>query len=160
MPHKRCKAVLVILYQTQAIMHRYPETAYVGSHDRSAHHRGLGKGKQGGGKKSAGTGVHRGDQLHARREIGLLRGPRNRYDAGFERFAQHFEHVAVEFGQFVEEQHAVVSQRYLARAGLGPAADEDFAALETPGFERLVCEFRTDDIEDELHPQILVLEAT
>lgn len=38
--------------------------------------------------------------------------------------------------------------------------DHDFAALETPGFSRLACEFRPGDIEDELHPQILVLEAT
>lgn len=37
--------------------------------------------------------------------------------------------------------------------------DEDFAALPLPGFKRLACEFRRDDIEDELHPQILVLEA-
>ena len=38
--------------------------------------------------------------------------------------------------------------------------DRDFSALETPGFDRLACEFRTNDIEDELHPQILMLEAT
>ena len=38
-------------------------------------------------------------------------------------------------------------------------SDSDFAALETPGFKRIACEFRADDIEDELHPQILVLEA-
>jgi len=39
-------------------------------------------------------------------------------------------------------------------------SDEDFAALDTPGFKRLSCEFRLDDLEDDLHPQILVLEAT
>jgi SAM-dependent methyltransferase len=39
-------------------------------------------------------------------------------------------------------------------------SDEDFAALPTPGFKRLVCESRRDDLEDEMHPQILVLEAT
>jgi SAM-dependent methyltransferase len=38
--------------------------------------------------------------------------------------------------------------------------DRDFAELETPGFARLACDFRTGDIEDELHPQILLLEAT
>jgi SAM-dependent methyltransferase len=38
--------------------------------------------------------------------------------------------------------------------------DEDFAALPTPGFNRLACDFRHEDVEDELHPQILVLEAT
>lgn len=39
-------------------------------------------------------------------------------------------------------------------------SDEDFAALRTPGFRRLACEFRNDDVEEDLHPQILVLEAT
>ncbi len=39
-------------------------------------------------------------------------------------------------------------------------ADEDFRLLPTPGFRKLLCESRLDDIEDELHPQILVLEAT
>lgn len=38
-------------------------------------------------------------------------------------------------------------------------SDEEFSSLETPGFDRMVCEFRTDDPEDNLHPQILVLEA-
>jgi SAM-dependent methyltransferase len=39
-------------------------------------------------------------------------------------------------------------------------SDEDFAALPTPGFNRLACHFRPDDAEGDLHPQILVLEAT
>ena len=38
--------------------------------------------------------------------------------------------------------------------------DRDFAELETPGFSRLACDFRTDDVEDELPPQVLLLEAT
>ncbi len=37
--------------------------------------------------------------------------------------------------------------------------DEDFASLPTPGFERISCEFRHDDVEGELHPQILTLRA-
>ena len=37
--------------------------------------------------------------------------------------------------------------------------DDDFAALDTPGFERLACEFRHQDVEGELHPQILTLRA-
>jgi len=38
-------------------------------------------------------------------------------------------------------------------------SDEDFAALPTPGFRKLACEFRRADSEDGLHPQVLVLEA-
>ena len=45
-------------------------------------------------------------------------------DARFERLAQHFQRVPVPFGQLVEEQHAVVRERDLARARLGAAADQ------------------------------------
>lgn len=38
-------------------------------------------------------------------------------------------------------------------------SDDDFATLPTPGFQRLSCEFRHNEVADELHPQILVLEA-
>ena len=38
-------------------------------------------------------------------------------------------------------------------------SDEDFAALPTPGFAKLSCEFRHDVSEDGQHPQVLVLEA-
>lgn len=37
--------------------------------------------------------------------------------------------------------------------------DEDFAALDTPGFARIGCEFRHDVVEGDLHPQILTLRA-
>ncbi len=37
--------------------------------------------------------------------------------------------------------------------------DDDFAALETPGFERVSCVFRHDDVEGDLHPQVLTLRA-
>ena len=37
--------------------------------------------------------------------------------------------------------------------------DDSFAALPTPGFRRVSCEFRHDDVEGELHPQVLTLEA-
>ena len=67
--------------------------------------------------------VHRGDELHARRKVGLLRGPGYRDDAGFERFAQNLEHVAAELGQFVEEQHPVVRTRDFAGARARTAAD-------------------------------------
>jgi hypothetical protein len=50
---------------------------------------------------AAGAGVHRRDQLEARRKIGLSRRPRNGDVAGFQRFAQHFQHLARKFGQLV-----------------------------------------------------------
>jgi SAM-dependent methyltransferase len=37
--------------------------------------------------------------------------------------------------------------------------DEDFASLPTPGFRRIACEFRHNDDEEGLHPQVLTLEA-
>jgi SAM-dependent methyltransferase len=37
--------------------------------------------------------------------------------------------------------------------------DDAFAALPTPGFKRLLCDYRIQDQEGELHPQVLVLEA-
>ncbi|MCP4964894.1 MAG: class I SAM-dependent methyltransferase [bacterium] len=38
-------------------------------------------------------------------------------------------------------------------------SDEDFTQLKTPGFRRLSIDFRRDDAEGGLHPQVLVLEA-
>ncbi|MDJ0953678.1 MAG: class I SAM-dependent methyltransferase [Acidimicrobiia bacterium] len=38
-------------------------------------------------------------------------------------------------------------------------SDEDFAKLPTPGFTRVALEFRHDDQEGGLHPQVLTLEA-
>jgi hypothetical protein len=46
---------------------------------------------------AAGAGIHRRDQLEARRELGLARCARHRHLAGFERLAQHLEHAAVPF---------------------------------------------------------------
>ena len=37
--------------------------------------------------------------------------------------------------------------------------DEDFANLPTAGFRRIACEFRHGDAEEDLHPQVLTLEA-
>jgi len=74
-------------------------------------------------KKSAGTGIHCGDQLKAGWKFRLARRPRDRNGAGLERFAQDFEDAPVEFRQFVEEQHAMVRERYFARARV-TAADQ------------------------------------
>lgn len=37
-------------------------------------------------------------------------------------------------------------------------SDDDFALLPTPGFHRLACEFRRDDADEGLHPQVLTLQ--
>ena len=47
--------------------------------------------------------VHRGDQQEARRKFHLPGRARDRDGAGFERFAQHLEHVPFEFRQFIEK---------------------------------------------------------
>jgi len=44
--------------------------------------------------------------------------------ARLERLAQFFEHAAIPFGQFVEEQHAMVGQRDFARPQIAAAADQ------------------------------------
>ena len=73
---------------------------------------------------AARAGIHRGDQLASGREVGLLRRARNRDAAGLQRLAQHLEHVPVEFREFVEEQHAEVRERDLARLRRVAAADQ------------------------------------
>ena len=60
--------------------------------------------------------IHRGDELEARRKIGLARGARNGDASRLERLAQHLEDVAAEFRQLVEEEYAVVRERDLAGA--------------------------------------------
>ena len=40
----------------------------------------------------------------------------------FQRLTEHLERLPAELRQFVEEQHAVVGQRNLARTGIGAAA--------------------------------------
>jgi hypothetical protein len=44
--------------------------------------------------------------------------------AGLERLAQRIEHRALEFGQFVEEQHAEMGEADLAGPHLEAAADQ------------------------------------
>ena len=76
---------------------------------------------------AARAGVHRRDELEARGKIRLARGARDGDAARFERLAQHLEHVAAEFRQLVEEEHAVVRERDLARARRRAAAHERHA---------------------------------
>ena len=64
---------------------------------------------------SARTRVHGGQQLEARRELGLAGCAGDDDATGFQRFAQRFQRHPWEFGQFIEEQHTFVSERDLAR---------------------------------------------
>jgi hypothetical protein len=50
------------------------------------------------------------------------------YDTLLQRLAQHLEHVAVELGQFIQEEHAVMGQRHLPRR-------RDLAAPDQPRVE-------------------------
>ena len=54
----------------------------------------------------------------------LARARRDRHRAVFQRLAEHFQRAAVELGQLVEKQHAVVRQADLARRGRRAAADQ------------------------------------
>ena len=64
---------------------------------------------------AAGARVHRGDELELRGESALPRRARDVDDARLQRLAQRVEHATVPFGQLVEEQHAVMGERDLAR---------------------------------------------
>jgi len=64
---------------------------------------------------ATGTGIHCRDELKTGRVIRLRIGTGHGNLAGFERFAQRFEHAAVEFGQLVEKQDAVMREGDLAR---------------------------------------------
>src|SRR5882762_5394568 len=68
--------------------------------------------------------VHCGDELKTRWELRLARGACDRDEAGFERLAQRFQNIAVEFRQLIEEQDAVVRQRDLTGARQVAAADQ------------------------------------
>ena len=47
-------------------------------------------------------------------------GARDRHLAGLQRLAQRIEHLRLEFRQLVEEQHAVMGERHLARPRAQP----------------------------------------
>ncbi len=71
---------------------------------------------------SRGTRIHRRDQLEARRITDSPGGARQFDHAAFERLPQRLEHASIELGQFVEEQHAAMRERNLARPRRPPAA--------------------------------------
>lgn len=65
---------------------------------------------------AAWAGVHGGDQLEVRGEVGMPCGARDGDVAGLHRFAQHVQYAALELWQLVQEQHAAMRQRNLAGA--------------------------------------------
>lgn len=66
---------------------------------------------------AAGTGVHGGDQLKAGRELDPLSGAGDPDPPVFQGFAQALEDAAGEFGEFIEKQDAMMSERNFAGAG-------------------------------------------
>ena len=74
--------------------------------------------------RAARAQVHRPDELEARREERVPADPRDRDDAVLERLAQRLEDRARELGQLVEQQHAAVRERDLARPRARAAADD------------------------------------
>lgn len=72
---------------------------------------------------AARAGIHGGDQLKLRGEVGLAGGPRNRDAAALQRFPQYFQHAAVELRQFVEEQDTAMGQRNFSGTGRAAAAN-------------------------------------
>ena len=73
---------------------------------------------------SAGARIHRGHQHQVGRKREAAHRPRDRHAVFFQRLPQDFERAAVELGQFVEEQHAVMGERDLARRRRAAAADQ------------------------------------
>ena len=71
------------------------------------------------------TPIHRRHKLKFRGKDTLPRGARNMNDAGFERLAQHLEYASISFWQFIEEQHAKVRKRDLARPRVAAANQRD-----------------------------------
>lgn len=73
---------------------------------------------------AARAGVHRGDEHEAGGVVDGVARTRDGDVAVFERLAHDLEHLSRKFGELVEKQHAVVGQRYFARARVIAAADE------------------------------------
>ena len=73
---------------------------------------------------AAGAGVHCGDQLEMRGEYRLAGGSRDMDAPGFERFAQGFEDLTLEFRQLIEKEDAFVGERDFAGPRHAAAADQ------------------------------------
>ena len=75
---------------------------------------------------SAWAGIHGRYELEARRKFGLAGGSRNRDLPRLDRLAQYLEDAAVELGQFVEKQHAVMGQGDFAGSRYRTAANQGY----------------------------------
>ena len=73
---------------------------------------------------AAGTGIHRREQLKARRIAQPAARPCQGDFTGLQRLAQHVESVSRELGQFVEKEHAAVGQGNLAGPGNRATPDQ------------------------------------
>ena len=71
---------------------------------------------------AAWAGVGCGDQLEASRQFASRIRARDPYHALFENLTQGLKASSVEFGQLVEEQHAVVCERYFTRSNRAASA--------------------------------------
>ena len=69
---------------------------------------------------TAAAGVHRGDELKPCGIDNPVIGAGDGDFAGFERLAQRIENLSLKFGQFVEEQDALMGERDFARPGMDP----------------------------------------
>ena len=79
-------------------------------------------------KIAAGTRIHRRNQLELGRKVCLARGTRDGDAPRLQRFAQHLQHAAVKFGQFIKEQYTMVRERNFAGFGITAAAHQRHAA--------------------------------
>ena len=100
--------------QVDAVQQRAGDAVQVLLHLPVAAHAGLG----GVVVVAARAGVHGGYEHEACGIFHVALHARDGDFAVFQRLAKHFQHVAAEFGQFVEEQHAVVSQADFAGLGI------------------------------------------
>ena len=73
---------------------------------------------------AARAGIHRCYELELGGELNLPRGARHADAAGFERLPQHFQHVAIELGRFVEKEDAMHGHGDFTRPGIAATADE------------------------------------
>jgi hypothetical protein len=59
-------------------------------------------------KVTAGAGIHTGDQHELRGKSEAGAGPGNGHNPIFQGLTQHFQHSALELGQFIQKQHSPV----------------------------------------------------
>lgn len=73
---------------------------------------------------AAGAGVHRGNEHKRGRVLHRVFCTADGDDTVLQRLAQHLEDGTRQLWHFVEEEYAVVGQRYFARLRIVAAADE------------------------------------